>query len=79
MYSAGGRLSSGISGEALASFFKLESLCIFAETDRPAERPMVVLEALIAAAWRIDEGFVAGGACLREEMLENGRRVFAGG
>lgn len=47
-----------------------------AEVARPAERPIVVLEARAAAVWRIGEGLVGGGVCLREEIWENGRRGF---
>ena len=49
---------------------------MLAETERPAERPMVVLEVSVAAVWRIADGLVGGGVCLREEMLEKGRRDF---
>ena len=52
---------------------------MFAETERPAERPIVVLEARVAAVWRIAEGLVGGGVALREEILEKGRRDFVGG
>ena len=52
---------------------------MFAETERPAERPMVVLEARVAAAWRIADGLVGGGVCFRAEMLEKGRRDFERG
>lgn len=41
---------------------------------RPAERPIVVFEASVAAVWRMGEGLVGGGVCLREEMLEKGMR-----
>ena len=70
---------SGLSGADLTVLPGAEGLRIFAETERPAERPIVVLEARVAAVWRIAEGLVGGGVALREEILENGRRGFVGG
>ena len=52
---------------------------MLAETERPAERPMVVLEVRVAAVWRIADGLVGGGVRFREEMLEKGKRDFGGG
>lgn len=52
---------------------------MLAETERPAERPMVVLEAWVAAVWRIADGLVGGGVFFRDEMWEKGRRDFGGG
>ena len=40
---------------------------------------MVVLDARVAAVWRIVDGLVGGGVGFREEMLEKGRRDFGGG
>ena len=57
-----------------------EGLWRFAETERPAVRPMVVFELSVAAVWRIVEGLVgAAGTCLRAEMLEKGMRAFVEG
>ena len=70
---------SGLSGADLTGLPGAEGLRMFAETERPAERPIVVLEARVAAVWRIAEGLVGGGVALREEILEKGRRDFVGG
>ena len=70
---------SGTSGVDFAFLLEAEGLCRFAETERPAERPMVVLEARVAAVWRIAEGLVGGGVCFREEMFEKGSRDFVCG
>lgn len=70
---------SGLPGADLMGLLGAEGLRIFAETERPADRPIVVLEARVAAVWRIAEGLVGGGVGLREEILEKGSRDFVGG
>ena len=69
---------SGVSFLA-ASFFGNTDWRSVADVARPLEYPIVVFEAAVAAAWRIEEGFVGAGVGFGREVRDVLKRGFAGG